>query len=113
MPQELMSYQNQSCRAQITAEHDHISSCYAGQSNDGIFKFARAGRVTCKVDRIKEVRERSLVLTTGEEVPADLIVFAYGLKYQAEPECLKELGIGGGPLLSALTQPFSFSPLLL
>ncbi|CAK0782757.1 hypothetical protein CVIRNUC_005952 [Coccomyxa viridis] len=67
---------------------------YAGQSNDGIFKFARAGRVTCKVDRIKEVRERSLVLTTGEEVPADLIVFAYGLKYQAEPECLKELGIG-------------------
>ena len=83
------------------AEQAHVSSCCAGQSNDGIFKFARAGRVTCKVDRIKEVRERSLVLTTGEEVPADLIVFAYGLKYQAEPECLKELGIGGS------LQPFA------
>ena len=84
------------------ADQAHVSSCNAGQSNDGIFKFARAGRVTCKVDRIKEVRERSLVLFTGEEVPADLIVFAYGLKYQAEPECLKELGIGECSLLFAL-----------
>jgi hypothetical protein len=67
---------------------------HAGQSNDGIFKFAKAGRITCKVDKVKEVREHSLVLSSGEEVPADFVVFAYGLKYQAEPECLKELGIG-------------------
>ena len=89
------------CSVQTIAGQDNASSCNAGQSNDGIFKYARAGRVTCKVDSIKEVRERSLVLTTGEEVAADLIVFAYGLKYQAEPECLKELGIGGSLLLSA------------
>ena len=50
--------------------------------------------MTCKVDKVKEVLEHSIVLSSGEEVPADLIVFAYGLKYQAEPECLKELGIG-------------------
>ena len=91
---------NPSRNARTVAEHAHVSGCNAGQSNDGIFNFARAGRITCKVDKIKEVREDSLVLTTGEEVPADLIVFAYGLKYQAEPECLKELGIGGRPLLS-------------
>ncbi len=71
-----------------------LGNCVAGQSNDGIFKYARAGKVTCKVDKIKEVLEHSIVLTSEEEVPADLIVFAYGLKYQAEPECLKELGIG-------------------
>ena len=71
-------------------------SCHyrAGQSNDGIFKYARAGKVTCKVDKIQEVLERSIVLSSGQEVPADVIVFAYGLKYQAEPECLRELGIG-------------------
>jgi hypothetical protein len=67
---------------------------HAGQSNDGIFKFAKAGLVTCKVDKVKEVREHSLLLSSGEEVPVDVIVFAYGLKYQAEPNCLKELGIG-------------------
>ena len=94
------------------AEQAHVSSWHAGQSNDGIFKFARAGRVTCKVDTIKEVAEHSLVLTTGEEVPADLIVFAYGLKYQAEPECLKELGIGGSPLLLCFMED-SLSTLLL
>ena len=92
------------------SEQAHVSSCNAGQSNDGIFKYARAGRATCKVDRITEVRERSLVLATGEEVAADLIVFAYGLKYQAEPECLKELGIGGSPLLPALASPSSAAP---
>ena len=75
----------------------NISRCFAGQSNDGIFKFAKAGKVTCKLDKVKEVLERSIVLCSGEEVPADLIVFAYGLKYQAEPECLKELGIGMAP----------------
>lgn len=78
--------------------------CCVGQSNDAIFKYARAGRVTCKVATVKEALERSLVLSSGEEVPADVIVVAYGLKYQAEPECLKELGIGGTsrPLLSCM-----------
>jgi len=71
-----------------------MGCCCAGQSNDGIFKFARAGQVTCKVDKIKEVLENSIVLSSGEHVPADVVVFAYGLKYQAEPECLKELGTG-------------------
>jgi len=66
----------------------------AGQSNDGIFKQAAAGRVTCKVDAIKEVQEDALVLATGERVPADVLVCAFGLKYQAEPVFLKELGIG-------------------
>ena len=55
--------------------------------------------MTCKVDKIKEVLEHSLLLCSGEEVSADLIVFAYGLKYQAEPECLKELGIGMAPAI--------------
>ena len=53
--------------------------------------------MTCKLGKVKEVLEHSIVLCSGEEVPADLIVFAYGLKYQAEPECLKELGIGVAP----------------
>jgi len=58
--------------------------------------------VTCKVGKIKEVLENSIVLSSGEHVPADVIVFAYGLKYQAEPECLKELGIGNSASLCAV-----------
>ena len=50
--------------------------------------------MTCKVDKIKEVLKNSIVLSSGEHVPANVVVFAYGLKYQAEPECLRELGIG-------------------
>ena len=83
-------------RVRLSTRDDPSSSCQncVGQSNDGIFKYARAGKVTCKVDKIQEVLEHSIVLSSGQEVPADVIVFAYGLKYQAEPKCLRELGIG-------------------
>ena len=66
----------------------------AGQSNDGIFKWAKAGRVTCKVDSVAALEEGCLLLGSGERVACDVLVVAYGLKYQAEPAFLKELGIG-------------------
>lgn len=66
----------------------------AGQSNDGIFKQAKAGKLTCKVDTVKAADGFELVLGSGERVRADVVVVAYGMKYQAEPACLKELGIG-------------------
>ena len=71
-----------------------VGDVSAGQSNDAIFQQARAGRVTCKVDSVAAVEEEHIVLGSGERVRADVIVAAYGLKYQADPEFLKELGIG-------------------
>ncbi|CAL8470751.1 g10293 [Coccomyxa elongata] len=66
----------------------------AWQSNDAIFQQAKAGRITCKVDSVAAVEAEHIVLGSGERIRADVIVAAYGLKYQAEPEFLKELGIG-------------------
>ncbi len=66
----------------------------AGQSNDAIFQQAKAGRITCKVDSVAAIEAEHIVLGSGERIRADVIVAAYGLKYQAEPEFLKELGIG-------------------
>jgi hypothetical protein len=66
----------------------------AGQSNDGIFKLARAGKVTCKVDSVAAADGLDLVLRSGERMRADVVVAAFGMKYQAEPACLMELGIG-------------------
>ena len=66
----------------------------AGQSNDAIFKMARAGRVTCKVEAVKEIQDDALLLSSGERLPCDVLVVAFGLKYQAQPAFLKDLGIG-------------------
>ena len=40
------------------------------------------------------LEERCLLLAGGERLPCDVLVVAYGLKYQAEPPCLKALSIG-------------------
>lgn len=82
---------------------------WAGQSNDAIFQQARAGRLTCKVESVAAVEEQHVVLGNGERLRADLIVAAYGLKYQAEPAFLKELGIGELPF--TLFQAMSYCQL--
>ena len=46
------------------------------------------------MDRVAALEERGLLLAGGERVPCDVLVVAYGLKYQAEPPCLSALGIG-------------------
>lgn len=49
------------------------------------------------------VEEEHIVLGSGDRVRADVIVAAYGLKYQAEPEFLKDLGIGESQLSDVLS----------
>ncbi len=72
----------------------HFSNCHVGQSNDAIFKMAKAGRITCKVEAVKDIQEDALLLADGERLPCDVLVVAFGLKYQAQPAFLQELNIG-------------------
>lgn len=51
------------------------------------------------MDRVAALEEDRLLLGGGERLPCDVLVPAYGLKYQAEPPCLKGLGIGAEPSL--------------
>lgn len=66
----------------------------AGQSNDAFFQLAKAGRVEHLVDAVAHFEERHLRLASGRRLPADVVVAAFGLHYQANPAFLEGLGIG-------------------
>lgn len=66
----------------------------AGQSNDAFFQLAKAGRVEHLVDSVAHFEERHLRLASGRRLPADVVVAAFGLHYQANPAFLEGLGIG-------------------
>jgi len=48
-----------------------------------LFKAIRSGRATVVTDRIAEITADGIRLESGDEIPADIIVTATGLKLQA------------------------------
>jgi hypothetical protein len=66
----------------------------AGQSNDAFFRLAKAGRVTHLVDGVAAFEARHVRLVSGRRLPADVVIAALGLRFQASPAFLAGLGIG-------------------
>jgi hypothetical protein len=68
----------------------------AGQSHDGFFAYARAGRVQHILGAAVALNERGVHLSDGGVLPADMVVFAGGCEYQGSPPFLAELDLGAG-----------------
>ncbi len=66
----------------------------AGQSNDAFFRLAKAGRAAHLVDGVAAFEARHVRLASGRRLPADVVVAALGLRFQASPACLAGLGVG-------------------
>jgi len=78
---------------------------YSGQCNDGFFRLAYEGKLTCVLDGIARMEAHEAVLTSGKRLPCDMLVVASGCKYNVDPPFLKDLGLGKHIILTFL---FSF-----
>lgn len=67
---------------------------YSGQCNDGYFRLAHQGKLTCVLDSIERMEPHAAVLASGERLPCDMLVVASGCKYNLDPPFLKPLGLG-------------------
>ena len=78
----------------MPALDDPAKMDYSGQCNDGYFRLAHQGRLTCVVDGLARMEPHAAVLASGERLPCDMLVVASGCKYNLNPPFLKNLDLG-------------------
>ncbi|KAK9828833.1 hypothetical protein WJX72_002308 [[Myrmecia] bisecta] len=67
---------------------------YTGQCNDAFFKLSKSGKVTHLLDSVSRFTKTGVMLKSGGQVKAEMVVIASGCKFEAVPLFMKELKLG-------------------
>ncbi|KAK9864767.1 hypothetical protein WJX84_008370 [Apatococcus fuscideae] len=74
---------------------------FTGQCNDAFFRLAKQGRVRYVIGKVDQVQARSVKMaTTGEELPADILIVGLGCEVQYQIPYLRDLQLGNEASLS-------------
>lgn len=66
---------------------------FSGQCNDGYFRLAHQGKLTCELGGVERCEANHVVLNNEKYLPCDLLVVAAGCKYNLTPPFLQSLDV--------------------
>ncbi len=67
---------------------------FAGQCNDAFFNLSKKGKVSFLLDSAESFTENGILLRSGQNVSADIIIVAAGCKFTKRPKFLEGVKTG-------------------